>query len=152
MAQRPLLVRVLWFVFVGWWLTPIVVNVAWALNVTVILIPLGIKLVNLVPTALTLSEPRSLSEPESARGQPSLLVRAVYFVLVGWWLSFAWANVATFFALTIVGLPVAFWMFIYCALCNRPEHRIPMHGSLRTIIHVAKKFPFRGNPINVSDC
>jgi uncharacterized membrane protein YccF (DUF307 family) len=111
MAQRPLLVRALWFVFVGWWLTPIVVNVAWALNVTVILIPLGIKLVNLVPTALTLAEPRSLSAPESARGQRSLLVRAVYFVLVGWWLSFAWANVATFFALTVVGLPVAFWMF-----------------------------------------
>jgi uncharacterized membrane protein YccF (DUF307 family) len=110
-AQRSLLVRALWFLAVGWWLTPIVVNVAWALNVTVVLIPLGIKLINLVPTALTLAEPRSLSKPDSGRGQRSLLVRAVYFVLVGWWLSFLWANVATFLALTILGLPVAFWMF-----------------------------------------
>jgi len=68
MTQRSLLVRALWFVFVGWWATPIVVNSAWLLNVTVILLPIGIKLINLVPTVLTLAEPRSLSEPESARG------------------------------------------------------------------------------------
>lgn len=110
MAQRSLLVRAVWFVFVGWWTTPVVVNVAWFLNATVLLIPLGIKLVNLVPTVLTLAEPRSLSEPESARGQHALPVRAVYFVLVGWWLSWLWANVAAFLAVTIVGLPVAFWM------------------------------------------
>jgi uncharacterized membrane protein YccF (DUF307 family) len=111
MAQRPFLVRALWFVLVGWWLTPILVNIAWALNVTVVLIPLGIKLINLVPTALSLAEPRSLSESDGGRGQRSLFVRAVYFILVGWWLSFLWANVAAFFALTIIGLPVAFWMF-----------------------------------------
>jgi len=105
-----LLVRALWFVFVGWWATPIVVNSAWLLNVTVILLPIGIKLINLVPTVLTLAEPRSLSEPESARGQRSLTVRAVYFVLVGWWLSLLWANVASFLAITVVGLPVAIWM------------------------------------------
>jgi uncharacterized membrane protein YccF (DUF307 family) len=110
MIQRPLLVRALWFVFVGWWVTPIVVNTAWLLNVTVILLPIGIKLINLVLTVLTLAEPRSLSEPESARGQRSLAFRAMYFVLAGWWLSLLWANVASFLALTIVGLPVAIWM------------------------------------------
>jgi uncharacterized membrane protein YccF (DUF307 family) len=110
MAQSPFLVRALWFVLVGWWLTPILVNIAWALNVTVVLIPIGIKVINLVPTALSLAEPRSLSD-DGGRGQRSLSVRAVYFVLVGWWLSFLWANVAAFFALTILGLPVAFWMF-----------------------------------------
>jgi uncharacterized membrane protein YccF (DUF307 family) len=35
----------------------------------------------------------------------------VYFVVVGWWLSWFWANVAAFLAVTIVGLPVALWMF-----------------------------------------
>ncbi|QSG10388.1 Uncharacterized membrane protein, DUF307 [Halapricum desulfuricans] len=38
--------------FVGWWATPIVVNTAWLLNVTVVLLPIGIKLINLVPTVL----------------------------------------------------------------------------------------------------
>jgi len=54
MTQRSSsFVRALWFVFVGWWATPIVVNSAWLLNVTVILLPIGIKLINLVPTVLT---------------------------------------------------------------------------------------------------
>jgi len=110
MSDRSLLVRALWFVAVGWWVTPVVVNVAWALNATIVFIPLGIKLINLVPTVLTLKEPRSLTDPESARGQRSLLVRAVYFVFVGWWVSLAWANVAAFLAMTVVGLPVAIWM------------------------------------------
>ena len=111
MAQRSFLVRALWFLLVGWWLTPIVVNIAWALNVTVVLVPLGIKLVNLVPTVLSLEEPRSLTEEGGGRGQHSLVVRAIYFVFVGWWLSFLWANAAALFALTIIGLPIAFWMF-----------------------------------------
>jgi len=112
MAQRSFLVRALWFLLVGWWLTPIVINVAWFLNVTVILIPLGIKLINLVPTVLTLQEPRTVVNPdESGTGQSSLLVRAVYFVFVGWWFSLIWANVAAFFAVTIIGLPIAIWMF-----------------------------------------
>ena len=111
MVQRSLLVRALWFLLVGWWATPALVNLAWFLNATVVLLPVGIKLTNLVPTVLSLKEPRSLSAPETARGQRSLPVRAVYFVFVGWWLSFLWANVAAFLAVTIVGLPVAYWMF-----------------------------------------
>ena len=111
MAERSLIVRALWFVLVGWWATPAVVNVAWFLNATIIGLPFGIKLINLVPTVLSLKEPRSLTTPEAGRGQRSLLVRGVYFVLVGWWLSWLWANVAAFLAVTIIGLPVAYWMF-----------------------------------------
>jgi uncharacterized membrane protein YccF (DUF307 family) len=112
MSDRSLLVRALWFLAVGWWATPIVVNVAWALNATVILLPLGLKLINLVPTVLTLREPRSVVAPEAAgAGQRSLVVRAVWFVLVGWWLSLLWANVAAILAVTVVGLPVAVWLF-----------------------------------------
>ncbi|WP_435074616.1 YccF domain-containing protein [Halorubrum sp. HHNYT27] len=40
----------------------------------------------------------------------SLLVRALWFVFVGWWLSLLWANVASFLAITVVGLPVAIRM------------------------------------------
>lgn len=111
MSDRSLLVRAIWFVFIGWWVTPIVINVAWLLNLTIVLIPIGIKLINLVPTVLTLKEPRSRFEPWDGRGQHSLVIRAIYFVFVGWWLSFLWANLAAFFAITIIGLPVAYWMF-----------------------------------------
>ncbi|XVH30268.1 YccF domain-containing protein [Haloferacaceae archaeon DSL9] len=111
MAERSLLVRALWFLVVGWWAAPVVVNAAWFLNATIVFIPLGIKLINLVPTVLTLKEPRSLFDPSAARGQHSLVVRAIYFVLVGWWFSWLWANVAALFAMTIVSLPVAYWLF-----------------------------------------
>lgn len=111
MAHRSLLTRAVWFLAIGWWATPIVINTAWLLNLTVILIPIGVKLINLVPTVLTLAEPRSLADPTSGRGQPPLPVRAVYFVAVGWWLSFLWANLAALAAVTVVGLPVAFWLF-----------------------------------------
>lgn len=111
MAERGLLTRALWFVLVGWWLTPLLVNVAWALNATILLIPFGIRVINLVPTALSLAEPRSHSASNRMRGQHSLAVRGSYFVFVGWWLSFLWANAAALFALTVIGLPIAFWMF-----------------------------------------
>ena len=111
MAQRSFLTRALWFAFIGWWATPLVVNIAWLLNATIILLPIGIKLINLVPTVLSLAEPRSLGESTTARGQHSLVIRGVYFVLIGWWLSLIWANVAAFLAVTIVGIPIAFWMF-----------------------------------------
>jgi uncharacterized membrane protein YccF (DUF307 family) len=110
MTERSFLVRAVWFLFVGWWLTPIVVNLAWLCNATVVLIPVGITLINVVPTTLTLAESRDLSE-EGGGAQHSLLVRAVYFVFVGWWLSFVWANVASAFAVSVIGLPVAIWMF-----------------------------------------
>jgi uncharacterized membrane protein YccF (DUF307 family) len=111
MSDRSLLVRALWFVFVGWWATPVVVNAAWFLMATVVLLPFGVKLINLVPTVLTPKEPRSLLDSNAARGQRPLLVRAAYFVLVGWWLGWLWANVAAFLAVTVIGLPVAYWMF-----------------------------------------
>ena len=120
MTQRSILVRALWFVFIGWWVTPIVINVAWLLNVTIILLPIGIKVINLVPTVLTLAEPRSLGDPASGPGQTSLLIRAVYFVFVGWWASLLWANLAALFAITIIGIPIAIWMF----------HRLPYVTSL----------------------
>jgi uncharacterized membrane protein YccF (DUF307 family) len=111
MAQRSLLTRALWFVVVGWWATPVVVNAAWFLCGTVVGAPIGIKVINLVPTVLTLKEPRTIADPAAARGQRSLAVRAIYFVLVGWWLGWLWANVAAFLAITVVGLPLAIPMF-----------------------------------------
>jgi len=68
---------------------------AWLLNVTVILLPIGIKLINLVPTVLTLGGHGRFQNP-SRRGATLAHRRAVYFVLVGWWLSLLWANVASF--------------------------------------------------------
>ena len=42
--------------------------------------------------------------------EPNILLRVVWFMFVGWWLSF-WAIVlATVLQLTIIGIPGAIWV------------------------------------------
>lgn len=116
---RSLLVRAVYFLLVGWWLTGLWLSVAWLLVVTVVLLPLGIKMINRVPFVLTLKDRRADLDLVDAEGavvgstaeQYSLPVRAVYFLFVGWWASGVWTGVAYGFAATVVGLPLAVWMF-----------------------------------------
>ncbi len=119
-ASGPnLLIRALWFLFVGWWLGGIVVSVAWLLNVTIIGLPLGLYPLNRLPTVFTLRPQeqswRRTPDGEWQQGTEQLpfLVRALYFLLVGWWFSGLWLAAAYAVGLTIVGLPLAFIMFNY---------------------------------------
>ncbi|MBX0349428.1 MULTISPECIES: YccF domain-containing protein [Haloarcula] len=109
--QRSLPVRAVWFVLVGWWLTGVWLSIAWLLNVTIIGIPLGIKMINRVPLVLSLKRRETLVEERDGGSQHSLLVRAVWFLLVGWWASGIWTGVAYTLTLTIVGIPLAVWMY-----------------------------------------
>lgn len=43
--------------------------------------------------------------------QLPFLVRALWFLFLGWWLALSWISVAIAFAVTIIGLPIATWMF-----------------------------------------
>lgn len=42
--------------------------------------------------------------------QRPLLIRAVYYIFVGWWVGYLWASLAYFFCLTILGLPLGIVM------------------------------------------
>jgi len=111
-----LLIRVLWFVLVGWWLGGIVSGVAWLLNATVIGLPLGLWIINRLPTLITLRPQEQtwrIEDGVARRGvrQQPFLLRAVYFVLIGWWLSGLWMIAAYLLLLSIIGLPLAFWMY-----------------------------------------
>jgi uncharacterized membrane protein YccF (DUF307 family) len=46
-----------------------------------------------------------------AAEQYPFLVRAIYFLLVGWWLSAFWMAMASLVCSTIIGLPLGIWMF-----------------------------------------
>lgn len=111
-----LLLRVLWFVLVGWWLAGILSAAAWAINATIIGLPLGLWIINRLPTAATLRPPLSRYKVEdgiavSAIEQHSMIVRALYFLLIGWWLSGLWMAAAWVFLVSIIGMPLAFWMY-----------------------------------------
>lgn len=116
-AQGPnLLLRVLYFVLIGWWLGAIISGVAWFLNALIIGLPLGLWLINRLPTFITLRPQEQAWRVEGGvlrQGKPqhAFVLRAVYFLLVGWWLSGLWMALAYALLLTIVLLPISFWMY-----------------------------------------
>jgi uncharacterized membrane protein YccF (DUF307 family) len=116
------LVQLLWFAFIGWWAGQLWITVAWLLMVTIIGIPLGVMMMNKVPWVIALRGESGTVTVTTAGGvttvrsggsipQHNLLLRALYFVLVGWWLSAIWMELAYLICLTIIGLPIGFWMF-----------------------------------------
>jgi uncharacterized membrane protein YccF (DUF307 family) len=122
-ADGPgLLVRALWFFFIGWYVGFFWILLAALLNTTIIGLPLGIMMFNAVPKVMTLkSRATRLNVVANADGtytmshrhvqQHEFWIRAVYFLLVGWWFSFVWAMGAYFIGLLIITLPISFLMF-----------------------------------------
>ncbi len=119
------LVQLLWFVLVGWWASLIWVGVAWLLIATIVGMPFGVMMLDRLPKIIALRDPsqvRGIASVQVRDGvtvitpggpvpQVNVLVRAIYFLLIGWWLSGLWMGFAWAICLTIVGLPVGIWMF-----------------------------------------
>jgi len=121
-ATPSIPIRAVYFLFIGWWASGIWLSIAWFLTLTVVGIPLGIKMVNKVPKVVSLkdqqiemeitqNEDGSITVSESTKEQYSLVVRGVYFLLVGWWVSGIWMSIAWLATISILGLPVAVWMY-----------------------------------------
>ena len=126
------LVQLLWFLLIGWWAGQLWIALAWLLMLTVVGIPLGVAMMNLVPVVIALrgqSGGVSIAADGdvtkvttgTALPQHNIILRSIYFVLIGWWLSAIWMELAYLICLTIIGLPVGFWMF----------DRVPALVSLR---------------------
>jgi uncharacterized membrane protein YccF (DUF307 family) len=116
------LVQLLWFAFVGIWLGQIWMVIAWVLMITVLGLPIGIAMLNKLPRVIALREPERevkvirfedgrVMMTEAQRPQLPFLLRAVYFLLVGWWLSAVWMEAAYLLCTTVIGIPLGFWMF-----------------------------------------
>ena len=116
------LIQLLWFVFIGWWAGQLWIALAWLLMLTIVGIPLGVAMMNKVPRVIALRGQSggvtvttvgnvTVVTPGASVPQHNILLRAIYFLLVGWWLSALWMELAYFICLTIIGLPIGFWMF-----------------------------------------
>ncbi len=117
------LLRALYFIFVGLWLGGIWTVIAWVLVITIIGMPLGLWMLNSLPQVMTLRPRREVTHVRMENGrpvlvrsnlpQPPFLLRALYFVLIGWWFSLLWIGAAWLISgITLgLGLPLSFWMF-----------------------------------------
>ena len=113
-----LLVRALYFILFGLWFSGIWAAVAWVLCVTIIGLPFGLWMLNRLPQVVTLKPSRSdLVLTTTGRvlerdvPQAPFLLRALYFLLIGWWLSAVWIAVAWALCASIIGMVIGFWMF-----------------------------------------
>jgi uncharacterized membrane protein YccF (DUF307 family) len=116
-----LLIRTLWYIFIGWWLSGVVSLAAWVIGLTVIGLPLTFWVFNRIPTLLTL-RPRRTSTTTTIdeagnihirhvdHPQPAFWKRAVYFILIGWWFSLVWIVTAWVLSVLIVTIPLAVMM------------------------------------------
>jgi uncharacterized membrane protein YccF (DUF307 family) len=112
--------RVIYFLFIGWWAGFFWLNLGFFLCFTVFLLPLGLVMLNRLPTVLTL-RPTGQQTTVSVSGnavtvniggtqQLNFLARAVYFVFVGWWAGYFWALIGYFFCVSVILMPVGLIM------------------------------------------
>ena len=115
------LVRAIWFLLVGWWLSGIVTGIAYVLCITIIGMPFGFALFNLLPAVLTLRPRTEVVVTEVRDGvtyvrggtvpQLPMLVRALWFIFVGWWLGALYSGFAWFLCVIIITLPIGLWLY-----------------------------------------
>jgi uncharacterized membrane protein YccF (DUF307 family) len=116
-----LVVRTLWFVFVGWWLTGIVNVLAYLIALTIIGLPFAFLIFNRLPSILTL-RPRTVQTThavvdgvtyvtETTIPQRAFWKRAIYFVAIGWWLGALWSALAWLLCVLIITLPLGVMMY-----------------------------------------
>ena len=106
--------RTLWFLLVGWWLAFLWGALAWLLCVSVVLF-------NRLPQVLTLKPVEHDPWTGGPAREVAWWIRAVWFVLVGWWAGLLFFKVGYLLCLTIVGMPFGVWML----------HRVPLAMTLK---------------------
>lgn len=114
------LVQLIWFVFIGWWVGLIWVSLAWLLMLPVITIPVAVEMINRVPRVIALRQQDAgmkitvVGSGQTTVGQTpqrNMVLRIIYFLLIGIWFSGIWMAVAYLLCATIIGMPAGFWMF-----------------------------------------
>ena len=98
--------------------------------ITIIGLPLGIWLINRIPTVITL-RPRTRSVRDGRRRRHGLLasagsrscpwpVRGIWFILVGWWASAIVMAIGWVLLVLIITIPIGLWLY----------NRVPFVASL----------------------
>jgi uncharacterized membrane protein YccF (DUF307 family) len=112
--------RFVWLVRIGLPIGLISIQIGNCLMLTIAGSPLGLWMFNQIPLIMTLRPDLKdryklgLQENEVFQGagtQLPLILRLLYIFLAGRWLCFIWVNLASFVSVTIIGIPIGFYMF-----------------------------------------
>ena len=116
----PFLLRVIWFILVGWWLGAIFIAAGYFFTGLLVTIPIGWWFLNRIGRAMTLmpetTEVLVASGPDGNEvlvRQPRQVfwpLRVIYTFLVGLWIGAIWLAVAYIFCLSIILMPLGLWM------------------------------------------
>jgi uncharacterized membrane protein YccF (DUF307 family) len=89
----------------------------------------------------------TVTRTESTSGPP-FLIRAIWFVFVGWWLAGVVSAGAWLIGLTVIGLPLTFWIFnrIPTVLTLRPRRlatttTVSADGSQMAVVRSSVRQP-----------
>ena len=79
----------------------------------VVTIPFGIVILNNIPMIMALRQPPQMITAYGPVNVPqhNFLLRALWFIFVGWWLAGLALTVGYFLCMTIIGLPFGFALF-----------------------------------------
>lgn len=114
------LISILWFIFIGSWLSFFWSVIAWIMIVLIIPMPIGLAMLHRVPLIASLRQPTReyvmATEGTATRiqemplRQHPFIIRAIYFLLIGWWFSFLWMSTAWLTTATLILMPIGIWM------------------------------------------
>ena len=106
--------RFIYFVAIGWWTGLLASVVAYVLCLSIIGIPLGVMIFNRLPTIIFQKDTGRIYDEgfdhcQVIRRLPFLL-RAFWFVVIGWHLGLLALVAGYTFTLTIIGVPLGIFL------------------------------------------
>ncbi len=126
-----MIARAIWFLLIGWWLGAIWTVLAYLFCLTIIGLPIGTMMFNMLPKVLTLkpTETEQIQtivdgRPATVSGLPEeypFLLRVLYFFLLGWQVAGYAIIIGYLLCLTIIGIPAGLWIL----------NRIPLLMTLK---------------------
>jgi len=113
-----LILRILWMLFVGWWLSGIFYIVGAILTLLIVTAPLGMIVIQKIGWAFSLYQESKYQTGYTASGQAiqiekqnaNFIIRFLYFLFFGWWVGGIALVVSWIAGITIIGLPLTFYI------------------------------------------
>ncbi len=110
-----IVIRFLWMLFIGWWLSGIFYVVGAVLTALIITSPLGMIVMQKLGWAFSLYEGDSGSTVIHAgdttiitqKKNINFVVRYLYFMFIGWWVGLIAMSIAWILGIIIIGLPLS---------------------------------------------